>query len=118
MKLQHGFGGLEVLEGFPLDYEKRVFVEDSEKRIFGIHAAMMGLSASLRDSVAGYDLDRCPPRSALRGRGPTCARPGGVPVRVRQVPLPREMAGRHQRVPRRAGLPDAGRAGRRHGALP
>ncbi|MET7993392.1 nitrile hydratase subunit beta [Amycolatopsis sp. NPDC005232] len=60
MKLQHGLGGLEGLEGFPLDYEKRVFVEDWEKRIFGIHTAMMGLSASLRDSVAGYDLDAVP----------------------------------------------------------
>ena len=43
MKLQHYLGGLE---GLPerLSLEKRVFVEDWEKRIFGIHVAMMGLS--------------------------------------------------------------------------
>lgn len=59
MKLQHQLGGLEGLDG-PLDFEKRVFVEDWETRIFGIHAAMMGLSSSLRDSVPGYDLDSVP----------------------------------------------------------
>lgn len=55
MKLQHALGGLEGLETTPVNFEKRVFVEDWEKRIFGIHAAMMGLSDSLRD--AGYDMD-------------------------------------------------------------
>jgi len=59
MKLQHHLGGLEGLDA-PLDFEKRVFVQEWEKRIFGIHAAMMGLSASLRDAVPGYDMDAVP----------------------------------------------------------
>lgn len=59
MKLQHYLGGLEGLDG-PLDFEKRVFVQDWEQRIFGIHVAMMGLSTSLSDAVPGYDLDKVP----------------------------------------------------------
>ena len=59
MKLQHHLGGLEGLDG-PLDFEKRVFVQEWEKRIFGIHAAMMALSASLRGAVPGYDMDAVP----------------------------------------------------------
>ena len=59
MKLQHYLGGLEGLDG-PLDFEKRVFVEDWERRIFGIHVALMGLSSSLRDALPGYDLDKVP----------------------------------------------------------
>lgn len=59
MKLQHHLGGLEGLDA-PIAFEKRVFVQDWEKRIFGIHAAMMGLSASLRDAVPDYDLDAVP----------------------------------------------------------
>ena len=55
MKLQHMLGGLEGLG--PIDFEKRVFVEEWEKRIFGIHTALMGLSDSLRDALPGYDLD-------------------------------------------------------------
>jgi nitrile hydratase len=57
MKLQHALGGLEGLDDKPINYEKRVFVEEWEKRIFGIHVAMMGLSDSLRESVPGYDID-------------------------------------------------------------
>src|SRR5215467_16402673 len=45
MKLQHYLGGLEGLG--PIDFEKRVFVQDWEKRIFGIHVAMMALSTQL-----------------------------------------------------------------------
>jgi nitrile hydratase subunit beta len=60
MKLQHYLGGLEGLDGAPIDFEKRVFVEDWEQRIFGIHAAMMGLSSSLADAVPGYDLTAVP----------------------------------------------------------
>ncbi|MGD9987853.1 nitrile hydratase subunit beta [Pseudonocardia sp.] len=59
MKLQHHLGGLEGIQG-PIDFERRVFVEDWEKRIFGIHTAMMGLSASLRDALPGYDMDAVP----------------------------------------------------------
>jgi len=59
MKLQHHLGGLDGLSG-PIDFEKRVFVEDWERRIFGIHAAMMGLSDSLREALPDYDLDAVP----------------------------------------------------------
>lgn len=45
MKLQHYIGGLEGLG--PVDFETRVFVEEWEKRIFGIHVAMMALSNHL-----------------------------------------------------------------------
>jgi nitrile hydratase subunit beta len=45
MKLQHYLGGLEGLG--PVKFEKRVFVEPWEKRIFGIHVAMMALSSQL-----------------------------------------------------------------------
>ena len=45
MKLQHYLGGLEGLG--PVGFEKRVFVEPWEKRIFGIHVAMMALSSQL-----------------------------------------------------------------------
>ncbi|MQW86164.1 nitrile hydratase subunit beta [Sinorhizobium saheli] len=45
MKLQHYLGGLEGLG--PVNTETRVFVEPWETRIFGIHTAMMALSAQL-----------------------------------------------------------------------
>jgi nitrile hydratase len=45
MKLQHYLGGLEDLG--PATFEKRVFVEEWEKGIFGIHTAMMALSPQL-----------------------------------------------------------------------
>lgn len=45
MKLQHYIGGIEGLE--PSSFEKRVFVQPWETRIFGIHVAMMGLSNHL-----------------------------------------------------------------------
>lgn len=45
MKLQHYLGGLEGLG--PVAFEKRVFVEKWEERIFGIHTAMMALSPQL-----------------------------------------------------------------------
>ncbi len=60
MKLQHHLGGLEGLDGAPIDFERRVFVEDWEQRIFGIHVAMMGLSSSLRDALPEYDIDAVP----------------------------------------------------------
>lgn len=47
MKLQHYLGGLEAVG--PVSTEPRVFVEDWETRIFGIHAAMMALSTQLED---------------------------------------------------------------------
>lgn len=45
MKLQHALGGLENLG--PVTTETRVFVEDWERRIFGIHTAMMAMSDHL-----------------------------------------------------------------------
>ncbi len=45
MKLQHYLGGLEGLG--PVVFEKCVFVEKWEERIFGIHTAMMALSPQL-----------------------------------------------------------------------
>src|SRR4051794_11751059 len=59
MKLQHYLGGLE---GLPesLNLEKRVFVEDWEKRIFGIHVAMMGLSSHLGSAAARYPIADVP----------------------------------------------------------
>ncbi|MDR7145057.1 nitrile hydratase subunit beta [Rhizobium sp. BE258] len=45
MKLQHYLGGLEGLG--PVSTETRVFVEEWETRIFGIHTAMMALSSQL-----------------------------------------------------------------------
>lgn len=45
MRLQHYLGGLEGLD--PAAFETRVFVEEWEERIFGIHVAMMALSPQL-----------------------------------------------------------------------
>ena len=58
MKLQHTLGGLEGLG--PVDFQKKVFVEEWEKRIFGIHTAMMGLSKHLSDSLPDYPIDQVP----------------------------------------------------------
>lgn len=59
MKLQHYLGGLEGLPE-PLNLEKRVFVEDWEQRIFGIHVAMMGLSNHLAAALPQYPIDDVP----------------------------------------------------------
>jgi nitrile hydratase subunit beta len=58
MKLQHNLGGLEGLG--PVDFEKRVFVEPWETRIFGIHVAMMGLSRHLKEAIPKYPIDQVP----------------------------------------------------------
>ncbi|PAZ10264.1 nitrile hydratase subunit beta [Streptomyces sp. SA15] len=58
MKLQHHLGGLENLGR--VSYEPRVFVEDWEQRIFGVHVAMMGLSAHLGDAVPRYPIEEVP----------------------------------------------------------
>lgn len=58
MKLQHYLGGIEGLG--PIEFQKRVFVQQWEERIFGIHVAMMGLSNHLRESVAKYPIDKVP----------------------------------------------------------
>jgi nitrile hydratase beta subunit len=59
VKLQHYLGGLEGLDG-PVALETRVFVEDWETRIFGIHVAMMALSAHLDGAVPGYAMGAVP----------------------------------------------------------
>ncbi|MDT7756526.1 MAG: nitrile hydratase subunit beta [Mycobacterium sp.] len=59
MKLQHYLGGLEGFPG-PLRLEKRVFVEDWETRIFGIHVAMMGLSNHLGSALPHYPIADVP----------------------------------------------------------
>lgn len=59
MKLQHHLGGLEGLPQ-PLNLEKRVFVEDWERRIFGIHVAMMGLSNHLGSALPAYPITDVP----------------------------------------------------------
>lgn len=59
MKLQHYIGGLEGLPE-PLNLEKRVFVEDWEKRIFGIHVAMMALSQHLGSALPQYPIAEVP----------------------------------------------------------
>ena len=95
--------------------EEACFVEEWEKRIFGIHAAMMGLvthcGSALPDytSIDGHGL----PHDVDVGR-PAQGRRGDEPVRLLQVSLLREVARRHQRVLRRQGLRDPGRTRRGH----
>jgi nitrile hydratase subunit beta len=57
MKLQHHLGGLEGL-GTPV-FQKRVFVEAWEERIFGIHVAMMALSNHLDKARPKYLRKQC-----------------------------------------------------------
>ncbi len=61
MKLQHYLGGLEGLPELT-DLERRVFVEHWEKRIFGIHVAMMALSKHLSSATPKYPIDTVPTR--------------------------------------------------------
>ena len=82
MKLQHHLGGLEGLG--PVAFEKRVFVEEWEKRIFGIHAAMMGAvdlaprgRSGLRHRRRAHQL---PQRVDLGG--PAQGRRGDEPLRL------------------------------------
>lgn len=58
MKLQHALGGLENLG--PVNLETRVFVQDWEKRIFGIHTVMMAESAHLAEALPKYPVDTLP----------------------------------------------------------
>ncbi len=58
MKLQHNLGGLEGLD--PINFETQVFVEPWEKRIFGIHTAMMALSNHLNTSLPKYEIAKAP----------------------------------------------------------
>jgi len=58
MKLQHALGGLENLG--PVNLEPKVFVQDWEKRIFGIHTVMMAESAHLSKALPRYPIDTLP----------------------------------------------------------
>jgi nitrile hydratase beta subunit len=58
MKLQHSLGGLENLG--PVNVEPKVFVQDWEKRIFGIHTVMMAESAHLPEALPRYPVDQLP----------------------------------------------------------
>jgi nitrile hydratase subunit beta len=58
MKLQHRLGGIEQLG--PVSTETKPFVEEWEKRIFGIHVAMMALSAHLEKALPGYRMSEVP----------------------------------------------------------
>jgi len=55
VKLQHYLGGLENLG--PVNFfEKKVFMAEWEKRIFGIHAVMMAESAHLDNALQKYPI--------------------------------------------------------------
>ncbi|MBW0447201.1 nitrile hydratase subunit beta [bacterium M00.F.Ca.ET.228.01.1.1] len=58
MKLQHHLGGIANLG--PVNLDTRVFVQDWERRIFGIHTVMMATSAHLVDSLPRYPVDKLP----------------------------------------------------------
>lgn len=58
MKLQHYLGGLENLG--PVNVEKKVFVAEWEKRIFGIHTVMMAESAHLDQALPKYPIKDVP----------------------------------------------------------
>jgi nitrile hydratase len=58
MRLQHYLGGLENLG--PVDFERKVFVQEWEKRIFGIHTTMMAESAHLINALPNYPVDSLP----------------------------------------------------------
>lgn len=58
MKLQHSLGGLENLG--PVNVEPRVFVQDWEQRIFGIHTVMMAESTHLSTALPQYPVDQLP----------------------------------------------------------
>ena len=59
MRLQHYLGGLENL-GPVQFFEKKVFLAEWEKRIFGIHTVMMAESAHLATSIPKYPLSDVP----------------------------------------------------------
>lgn len=59
MRLQHYLGGLENLG--PVNFfEKKVFMAEWEKRIFGIHTVMMAESVHLDKSLPKYPLSDGP----------------------------------------------------------
>jgi nitrile hydratase len=58
MKLAHTLGGLENLG--PVNLDTRVFAEEWEKRIFGIHTVMMAESTHLSDALQNYPVKTLP----------------------------------------------------------
>lgn len=58
MKLQHHLGGIENLG--PVNLDTRVFVQDWERRIFGIHTVMMAISGHLGNALPQYPIGQLP----------------------------------------------------------
>ena len=58
MKLQHCLGGLEGLG--PVAFDKRIFAEQWEKRMFGINLALLGLSKHLKEATPQYPIENVP----------------------------------------------------------
>ena len=56
MKLQHCLGGLEGLG--PVSFDKRVFAEAWEKRMFAINIALLGLSKHLKEAMPQYPMEK------------------------------------------------------------
>jgi len=71
MKLQHMLGGIENLG--PVWVEPQPFVENREKRIFGIHLAMMALSTHLDAALPDYDMQSVPTAFKDTWTWATCA---------------------------------------------
>ncbi len=59
MRLQHYLGGLENLG--PVNFfDKKVFMAEWEKRIFGIHTVMMAESSHLANALPKYPIADVP----------------------------------------------------------
>jgi nitrile hydratase len=58
MKLQHYLGGLEGVG--PVTFDKRVFAEAWEKRMFGINLALLGLSKHLQTATSPEPIKNIP----------------------------------------------------------
>ena len=72
VRLQHYLGGLENLG--PVNFfEKKVFMAEWEKRIFGIHTVMMAESAIWPTRCRNIRSRTCRPRSRTPGPGPRSA---------------------------------------------
>ena len=56
MKLQHCLGGLEGLG--PVTFDKRVFAEAWERRMFAINLALSGLSKHLKEAIPQYPMKK------------------------------------------------------------
>ena len=91
MRLPHYLGGLENLG--PVNFfDKKVFMAEWEKRIFGIHTVMMAESSHLANALPKYPIADVPtivPASTAAGGGPMvpkCGRICPAPCRPRARP--------------------------------